>query len=267
MRSVTSKSAITPSLSGRIATMLPGVRPIIRFASTPTATICPLFVLSATTEGSLSTIPRPRTYTRVFAVPRSTAMSRPRNDKALLITNETFQDDTGWLYSGAAIGNPPAGPQPCDVVHRPLPRRLNELREKDLDFPGRRVRRVRAVHDVLRNLQRVIAPDRARSSGNRIGRARQRAERLDRARPLRDQGHQRAGRDELDERAEERLAGVLGVVQFGGLTVQRAQVHAHNPQSLAFEPGDHGPDQAPADAIRLDQDQGAVRQRSSLGCS
>ena len=35
MRSVTSKSAITPSLSGRMATMLPGVRPIMRLASTP----------------------------------------------------------------------------------------------------------------------------------------------------------------------------------------------------------------------------------------
>src|SRR5438445_445214 len=32
----------------------------------------------ATTEGSFSTMPRPRTYTRVFAVPRSTAISRPR---------------------------------------------------------------------------------------------------------------------------------------------------------------------------------------------
>ena len=48
-------------LSGRTATMLPGVRPIIRLASTPTATICPVLVFSATTEGSLSTMPRPRT--------------------------------------------------------------------------------------------------------------------------------------------------------------------------------------------------------------
>ena len=33
----------------------------------------------ATTLGSDSTMPRPRTYTSVFAVPRSTAMSRPPN--------------------------------------------------------------------------------------------------------------------------------------------------------------------------------------------
>jgi hypothetical protein len=35
--SVTSKSAITPSFNGRMAWMVPGVRPIIRFASAPTA--------------------------------------------------------------------------------------------------------------------------------------------------------------------------------------------------------------------------------------
>ena len=59
--SVTSKSAITPSLSGRIALIVPGVRPIIRFASTPTACTSPVRWSIATTDGSLSTIPRPRT--------------------------------------------------------------------------------------------------------------------------------------------------------------------------------------------------------------
>src|ERR1700742_1400056 len=81
---------MTPSLSGRTATMLPGVRPIIRLASMPTATIWPLLVLRATTDGSLSTIPRPRTYTSVLAVPRSTAMSRPRTAIALLMGRATF---------------------------------------------------------------------------------------------------------------------------------------------------------------------------------
>src|SRR3954469_20053014 len=79
---------MTPSRNGRIATMLPGVRPIMRLASVPTARMPLLLVLIATTEGSLSTIPRPRTYTSVLAVPRSTAMSRPRNVIALLIWNE-----------------------------------------------------------------------------------------------------------------------------------------------------------------------------------
>ena len=52
---------MTPSLSGRIAVIVPGVRPSIRFASAPTAWTWPLRESIATTEGSESTIPRPRT--------------------------------------------------------------------------------------------------------------------------------------------------------------------------------------------------------------
>ncbi len=61
--SATSKSAITPSRSGRIAVMLPGVRPSIIFASSPTARTCflPFTSAMATTDGSLSTMPRPLT--------------------------------------------------------------------------------------------------------------------------------------------------------------------------------------------------------------
>jgi hypothetical protein len=81
--SVTSKSAMTPSFRGLIAMMWAGVRPIIRLASEPTARIAPVLVLIATTDGSLRTMPRPRTYTSVFAVPRSTAMSRPMKEKKL----------------------------------------------------------------------------------------------------------------------------------------------------------------------------------------
>ncbi len=39
IRSVTSKSAMTPSFIGRIDWMLPGVRPSISLASLPTASI------------------------------------------------------------------------------------------------------------------------------------------------------------------------------------------------------------------------------------
>ena len=58
--------------------MLPGVRPIISLASVPTESTLrvPLLPsLTATTEGSLQMMPRPRTYTSVFAVPRSIARS------------------------------------------------------------------------------------------------------------------------------------------------------------------------------------------------
>src|ERR1700761_3292550 len=58
-----------------MATMLPGVRPSISLASLPTASTSPVFLLMATIEGSLTTIPLPRAYTRVLAVPRSIAKS------------------------------------------------------------------------------------------------------------------------------------------------------------------------------------------------
>ena len=73
--SVMSTSAITPSFSGRIASMSPGVRPSMRFASRPIPRILRDSFSTATTQGSLTTTPSPRTYTSVFAVPRSTAMS------------------------------------------------------------------------------------------------------------------------------------------------------------------------------------------------
>ena len=75
--SVTSKSAITPWRSGLIAEIVAGVRPIIRFASSPTACTAPLTESIATTDGSDTTMPWPFTNTSVFAVPRSIAMSRP----------------------------------------------------------------------------------------------------------------------------------------------------------------------------------------------
>ena len=74
--SVTSKSAITPWRSGRIAEIVAGVRPIMRFASSPTACTSPVAESIATTDGSDTTMPWPRTNTSVFAVPRSIAMSR-----------------------------------------------------------------------------------------------------------------------------------------------------------------------------------------------
>ena len=73
---MTSKSEITPSRSGRTATMLAGVRPTICFASAPTASTRLVFGFIATTDGSLMAMPLPRTSTSVLAVPRSIPMSR-----------------------------------------------------------------------------------------------------------------------------------------------------------------------------------------------
>ena len=57
--SATSKSPITPSRIGRIATMLPGVRPSMSFASRPTASTPPVTLFIATIDGSLLTMPLP----------------------------------------------------------------------------------------------------------------------------------------------------------------------------------------------------------------
>ncbi len=75
MASVTSKSAMTPSLSGRMATISPGVLPSIRLASSPTAKTMLVPALTATTDGSRRTIPWSFTMTSVLAVPRSIPMS------------------------------------------------------------------------------------------------------------------------------------------------------------------------------------------------
>src|SRR5450631_1514670 len=88
MRSVTLKSAITPSFMGLMATMLPGVRPSISFASLPTASTSPLVLLIATIEGSLTTMPLPRAKTNVLAVPKSIA----RSDENRLNKDLTFMD-------------------------------------------------------------------------------------------------------------------------------------------------------------------------------
>src|SRR3546814_20929044 len=78
---------MTPSFIGRIVVIPPGVRPSICLASVPTAATVRLpeperSWRTATTDGSLSTMPCPRTKMRVLAVPRSidrALENRPRN--------------------------------------------------------------------------------------------------------------------------------------------------------------------------------------------
>ena len=72
---VTSKSAMTPSFSGRTVTMEPGVRPMTSLASWPTHLTLSVLVSTATTLGSRIIMPLPFMYTRVLAVPRSIPIS------------------------------------------------------------------------------------------------------------------------------------------------------------------------------------------------
>src|SRR5215471_8766288 len=82
--------------------MLPGVRPIICLASTPTATTALVSVSTATTDGSFSKMPRPRAYTSVFAVPRSSARSLP---STLTRCRRESSASGGNATSGTPFGN------------------------------------------------------------------------------------------------------------------------------------------------------------------
>src|SRR5688500_10868842 len=88
---------MTPSFIGLMATMLPGVRPSMSFASLPTASMRPLTLLIATMEGSLTTMPLPRAYTQVFAVPRSMARSLENRE------NRERRLNIDYLYRNARL--------------------------------------------------------------------------------------------------------------------------------------------------------------------
>ena len=84
------------------------VRPTMRFASAPMARICFETRSMATTEGSSMTMPRPRTITRVFAVPRSMPISWekiPRKaDRGLNTCSDHFRGE----IMGEKCGNVPS---------------------------------------------------------------------------------------------------------------------------------------------------------------
>ncbi len=68
------------------------------------------------------------------------------------------------------------------------------------------------MDEVLADLERVVAADRAGGGLERVGRADELARGDDRLVALEDDRDERRRGDELDELAEERALGVLGVV-------------------------------------------------------
>src|SRR3954464_9269173 len=132
-----------------------------------------------------------------------------------------------------------------------------EVGEEELHLALGGLGRVRAVHDVVLHLEGEVTADGAGQGLHRVGGAGQPTERLDRARALDDQRHQRAAGDELDQRGEERALAVLRVVGLGGVAAQRAQLGSHQAQALALQPGDHLADETTGDAVGLDQDESA----------
>src|SRR5580693_3843061 len=147
----------------------------MRLASAPTARGRPSFTFTATTEGSLRMMPRPRTYTSVFAVPRSTAMSRPSKKNRLsrmasiyLLMERGPSPNPGGLpplYWGLAPrlrdlalphkATATSVPSDNGVITRvtrvsPEARAASDQpREEDLDLTRRRLGGVRTVDEIL----------------------------------------------------------------------------------------------------------------------
>ena len=96
--------------------------------------------------------------------------------------------------------------------------------------PGAESTRVRRAHHRADDRDRRLAADREREHG--------------------------AGRDEVDERAEERLALVLAVVLARGRLRDLQQPRAAQLEAAALEAGDDLAGEAAAHAVRLDEDEG-----------
>src|SRR3954463_11858085 len=147
-----SKSAMTPSFRGRMAWMWAGVRPIIRLASVPTASKRLSRALIATTDGSSSTMPRPRTYTTVLAVPKSTAMSRPMNWERTVsdIRVPSVRADSWRTLVGAQHDGPaPTRGHRVDGVTRLQQSPWSHVREPQRDLARGGLVTVARVHEVL----------------------------------------------------------------------------------------------------------------------
>src|SRR6185436_3560767 len=115
--------------------------------------------------------------------------------------------------------------------------------------------RVRAVHDVLGELEREVTTDRAGRRVERIRRAHHRPD--DRDRGLATDGEREHGSraDEVDERAEERLALVFAVVLSRRRLRDLQQAGGPELEPSTLEAGDDLPGEPPAHAVGLDEDQ------------
>ena len=124
--------------------------------------------------------------------------------------------NSAWKMSSDRGGSPVEATGP--VASLASPRRL-ELGEPDADFALGGLVGVGAVDHVEGHLEAEVAADRARSGLDRVRGADELPGSGNRLVALEHRGDQRAAGDELDELAEERLLGVLGVVLVRGRLV------------------------------------------------
>src|SRR6185503_18717903 len=88
------------------------------FASLPTASTRPFTLLMATIEGSLTTMPLPRAYTQVLAVPRSMARSlENRESIERRLTKTPSGADDGLFIGGNRARLNTVLPAGFDLIH------------------------------------------------------------------------------------------------------------------------------------------------------
>src|SRR6185503_11895280 len=127
--------------------------------------------------------------------------------------------------------------------------------EPELELALRRFRRVRTVHQVVRHRERKVAADRPRSGLGRVGRAHRGADDRDRRLALERERKRRRRGDELDQLAEKRLLGVLGVVLLRELAVDLDEPRFPDLQPAALEAREDLAGQLALHRVGLDQHQ------------
>ena len=102
-----SKSEMTPSRRGRMATMLAGVRPTISLASAPMASDRLRLLVDGHHRRLVDDDAFAAHLTRVLAVPRSMPMSRENSPRRALSGLNTGKTPAGQYGAGRSLGVPP----------------------------------------------------------------------------------------------------------------------------------------------------------------
>src|SRR5690606_16996740 len=116
-------------------------------------------------------------------------------------------------------------------------------------------RAVRGVHHVVRVLQGEVAPDGARRRFERIGRPDEVADVGDGSRSLQDAHDHGPGGDGLDQFTEERLVGVVAVVNLSQLRLDLPHCQPADREPFALKPREDLPYQPPGHRLGLDDDE------------
>ena len=107
------------------------------------------------------------------------------------------------------------------------------------------------MDQVGRDPEAPISPDRPGSGGLGVGGARDQPHHGDRRAALQGEGHDRTGRDVLDQGGVERLAFVLRVVALRGLRRDPKRLRGDDFETLRFEARDDRSDEATTYPIRF----------------